>query len=910
MDTLPKTNSTQKNSLPQPILIFDKRGIIGKELLKRILAHFADAPIVFVSEKKETEAHKKLLFIPLSKKLPTLPNATYSFVFIISEGDRQTEILRESLIAKAKQDNAYCIFLESLSSFEEKIGEELLSSYKNLAIIVFGELFGKDVPLEPEKRTDQLIYQAKRHQRVILFDSGTNHVYPVSLDDVVEKTFQIAFGTFSHELFLLFPKHPPTELRFAHAIVQIEPDVKIDFSSVAPRFLIYEIPKNGQYLLTSRYPLKEKLEKAHAFLQATRKEILENKQNAQRLNARHVQSRQRRMLFFLGYAVVCFLILPMFLTAVFSFGGFFCLFGMKQQFGKGDLAGAETSAQAAHAFFLFAKTASDGVWIEASVIGQGNGVSSFSQLVTTSDTLSLASEQFLFGVDRLSTVLSAKSRSPKDDLSLSIAELRYSLSLFENLSVSQRESFAALGFGNDTSDLIKQVSFLANNASGLLDQAQSIVGIGGTKKYLVLLENNMELRPGGGFIGSYALVSFTNGAISDVSIHNVYDADGQLRGHIEPPFAIRRYLPSVHLFLRDSNFDPDFTKDAKLAAFMLKEETNETVDGVIGIDVSFIQALLSVTGPVYISEYNQTVNSDNFFFLAQSHAEKNFFAGSTQKQDFLRSVVSTLKNVFSTTHFSYPKLFTVIENAIQQKDLLFASGDGSVQKLLIANEFSGALLDTRQQDDNRINDFVGVSEANLGVNKANAFITRSIHHHVTVTTDGAIQDSLTISYTNTSTDWPGGDYKNYLRVILPLHSTFLSLSFDNVVQATTAAIIDPLVYEAKNFQAPKEVEITKEEEAEKTLYGFLVTIPKQSKKTITIVYQLPFKITSDQLDFLYDLKIVKQPGTNADPYAFSLTTPTSFRLLSSDKDTAAASYTAFTKPLAQDMDILYHFGKK
>jgi len=48
----------------------------------------------------------------------------------------------------------------------------------------------------------------------------------------------------------------------------------------------------------------------------------------------------------------------------------------------------------------------------------------------------------------------------------------------------------------------------------------------------------MELRPGGGFIGSYAILSVDKGKITNFKIYDVYDADGQLKNHIEPPFAI------------------------------------------------------------------------------------------------------------------------------------------------------------------------------------------------------------------------------------------------------------------------------------------------------------------------------------------------------------------------------------
>lgn len=59
---------------------------------------------------------------------------------------------------------------------------------------------------------------------------------------------------------------------------------------------------------------------------------------------------------------------------------------------------------------------------------------------------------------------------------------------------------------------------------------------------------------------------------------------------------------------------------------------HQTADGVIGVDLSFVKNILSVVGPVKVSDYNQTVNADNFFQIAQAHAENDFFPGSTQKK--------------------------------------------------------------------------------------------------------------------------------------------------------------------------------------------------------------------------------------------------------------------------------------
>ena len=76
---------------------------------------------------------------------------------------------------------------------------------------------------------------------------------------------------------------------------------------------------------------------------------------------------------------------------------------------------------------------------------------------------------------------------------------------------------------------------------------------GKRREYLVLLQNEAELRPGGGFIGSLGFLSFEGGYLLNFEVKDVYEADGQLKGHVEPPEEIKTYLGEAGWYLRDAN---------------------------------------------------------------------------------------------------------------------------------------------------------------------------------------------------------------------------------------------------------------------------------------------------------------------------------------------------------------------
>jgi len=387
-----------------------------------------------------------------------------------------------------------------------------------------------------------------------------------------------------------------------------------------------------------------------------------------------------------------------------------------------------------------------------------------------------------------------------------------------------------------------------------------------------------------------------------------------LKGHVEPPFAIRRYLPSVHLFLRDSNFDVDFTKDAQTAAFLLSQETGEKVDGVIGIDLSFVKNLVGSIGSVYVPAYNQTVTADNFFLLTEKYAEKNTFAGSTQKQDFLHALFVALQGKFASKNVSLSSSsLQVILNSFSQKDIVVSFADPITQAPFVYAGFASSLWDDRTNTPGTINDFLGINEANLGIDKANYFVQRTVAHNVSIAANGQVSETVQLSLKNTSKkgEWPGGVYKNYMRFILPQNTSLQTISLNGVNQKMIPAITDPAVYEAKNFIAPQALEIEKTQEEGKDVYGFLVNVSEQSSLTVQVAYTLAQKVSVSNPTLAYSLKLYKQPGIEFLPYSLHIDYPTSFTLLTSPSAaTKGNGTTSLVTHVASDSLFNFSFTQK
>jgi len=384
-----------------------------------------------------------------------------------------------------------------------------------------------------------------------------------------------------------------------------------------------------------------------------------------------------------------------------------------------------------------------------------------------------------------------------------------------------------------------------------------LIGQDKKRTYLVLLQNNSELRPTGGFIGSFALVTFEKGKLLDFEVQDVYWADGQLKGHVEPPPELKKYLGEANWFLRDSNWNPDFPTSAIKAQWFLEKETGRVVDGVMGINLFVAQRLLEAVGEVELPDYKEKINANNLFERAQYYSEIGFFPGSTQKQDFLgslsRILFEKIKNAQGKTKIEIAK---AIYQSLKSKDILVYLDDSQPMEVVSELGWDGGIKNVKCQMSNVkcLEDYLFIVEANVGVNKANYFVERNLSGEMKVEDDGRIRKILKISYQNKSpsSHFPAGDYKNYLRVLVPQGSE-----------------LEKVFIDSQELEKEK-VEVSNI--SEKTSFGFLVNVPVGERKEVEIRWVLPGKIEfAEKVQYL--LFVQKQSGTKEEKFNFRLSVP-------------------------------------
>jgi len=401
-------------------------------------------------------------------------------------------------------------------------------------------------------------------------------------------------------------------------------------------------------------------------------------------------------------------------------------------------------------------------------------------------------------------------------------------------------------FQKITSDL-PSIRQKINQARLILPLIPSFIAQDSKKVYLLLFQNSAEIRPTGGFIGSYGLLTFDQGKLLDFTVEDIYSADGQLKGYVKPPEPIEEFLGQNTWYFRDSNWNPDFTISAERAEWFLNKTTNRKVDGVIAVNLPAVKELLKATGPIDLPDYNEEITSDNLFERAEYRSEIDFFAGSTQKKDFLgalaREIFDKAQNSSAAELLKY---IQALEVALAQKQILVYLHDNDSQKLLLEQNWAGALFSPNLATlDNRpvLSDYSYLVEANLGINKANYFLTRHIKQQLTILKNKEILSVTTINYHNQSPAdaWPGGVYRSYLREYIPLDSKLISVKVDD-----------------KKLSLKKEVDIQVVDN--KTIIGFPVTVPVKNSLNVEITYRLPDKLKLANNQGRLAIVIPKQPG--------------------------------------------------
>lgn len=397
-----------------------------------------------------------------------------------------------------------------------------------------------------------------------------------------------------------------------------------------------------------------------------------------------------------------------------------------------------------------------------------------------------------------------------------------------------------------------------------------LLGANGPRIYLILFQNNHELRATGGFIGSYALLDVNQGKVRRFFVDGIFNPDGQLKENIVPPKPIQKI--SAGWSLHDSNWFPDFPTSAEKAIFFYEKTGGPTVDGIITLTPEVLARILRLVGSVPLPEYGVTIDAENYMPIIQEEVEENYDREENNPKKILGDLTEELLRRFLS--FNHPKetweLGTTLAGLLNEKHILLYSRHPEIERLIRGAGWSGEVLEASH-------DYLSVIHTNINGYKTDGVIRETIEHEAEIHSDGRVTDTVTITREHqggkTAYEWWNKVNADYTRVYVPKGSKLIS------AEGMTREFPEPpLDYLALGFR--RDDDIVREEEgtvidestgtrisedAGKTVFGNWVYVSPGESVTLRYVYELPLRVVLDARDAspatAYSVLYQKQSGT-------------------------------------------------
>jgi len=400
--------------------------------------------------------------------------------------------------------------------------------------------------------------------------------------------------------------------------------------------------------------------------------------------------------------------------------------------------------------------------------------------------------------------------------------------------------------------------------NAIFANADSLLGRHYPTQYLLLFQNNNEIRPTGGFIGSYGIAEFNDGVMTELRFDDVYNPDGQILEEIEPPYPIN--LMTDQWGIRDSNWDPDFVYSAQRAALFYEKSGGATVDGVFAFTPDIVQRFLSLTGPVELPDYEVVLTADNFQAEIQREIEVDAIEEAQPKRILAELLPILMERLADLPAENKTQLWGEMLDLLYEKHILLYLSDDEVERLFQEIGWTGEMVAVAEEVD-----YLSLIHANIGGRKSDGFVSETVNHQVDIDSAGNIEVEVEIIKKN-GDDWSKFNHANfdYLRVYVPLGSELMAVDGfahrDGVYRDEEGAIW----YDVTAGEATLTSTDVYEEYGKTVFANWIVTNPWEVS-VVKYRYRLPFKVGdwfADEGD--YQLYVQKQSGRREVDYNFTL----------------------------------------
>lgn len=385
---------------------------------------------------------------------------------------------------------------------------------------------------------------------------------------------------------------------------------------------------------------------------------------------------------------------------------------------------------------------------------------------------------------------------------------------------------------------------------------------------LLMFQNPSEIRPGGGFLGSYADLVVRKGAMVKLDVRDIYDPDGQLFTNYAPPEAMAEWGVWN---ARDANWFFDFPTSAEavmslLEASKLYENYGVKFEVAAAVNIKIIETLLAETGPVPLPAYDLTLTDQNFLREVQREVELGDGKTAGAPKRILQVLTPVLlERMGNMDGNGVSSLLERLGAHYEKRDLMFYARAPKLEHFIREMDGDGAVY---ALPSGFWGNYLAIVNANIDGKKSDAVVTQEITVYVDVDSGGGSLTDLAVTRTHRGDlerelFWRATN-RNYIQIYAPPLSELVLLKGNDPAPRGTG--LTP-AENARLYPAVKLIEDTKKflssyqawmmEAFGKKVFAAWMNIAAGKSKTLELRYQVPGKpnmppTVGDRYTFIYE----------------------------------------------------------
>lgn len=396
----------------------------------------------------------------------------------------------------------------------------------------------------------------------------------------------------------------------------------------------------------------------------------------------------------------------------------------------------------------------------AAVAGTNAALKGIAAIEPHADLLGFGGEGTFTGTteDRIGVVLETLNQiSPAlDDIAADIEIVQ------ENLDAIDANRYPEVFKGYEIRSQIVKVQEYAQAAEVALNEARpaverlpEVAGAGERRKYLVIFQNDNELRPTGGFMTAYAVVFVENGKVTPEKSDDIYELDQKFRAKPPIPPELGRFLITERKWnLRDMNIDPSFKNSMETFYEYYQQVPGEPddIDGIIAVDTVFLEKVVEVLGPIDVPGYGvfsaeKIARCDCpqiIYALSEIIDRPTPYIREDRKGILAPMMQSIIQKTYATDRNKWPQLAELLWQGIEGRHLQFYFMNEEDQNAAELIGAAGIIPDLPKSGD-----YLTVIDANLAGAKSNLFVKTSGVIDVLGIENGKVRKQVELTYRNT-----------------------------------------------------------------------------------------------------------------------------------------------------------------